>query len=97
MEKVMKTIGKIATASAVAFSAFAVHRDARVGRQGGEPSHRRTNTACHMMQEGRTAASQVMRCARRRLPARLPNAMAIPLRTIKILGALAFSKDHAFD
>jgi len=39
LEKVMKTIGKIATASAVAFSAFAVHRDARVGRQGGESHH----------------------------------------------------------
>src|ERR1700738_704171 len=48
-------------------------------------------------QSVRTAASQVMRSARRRLPARKPNAMAIPQQTIKILGTPVLGEDHAFD
>jgi hypothetical protein len=48
-------------------------------------------------QSVRTAASHVMRSARRWLPARKPNAMAIPQQTIKILGTLVLGKDHAFD
>jgi len=97
LEKVMKTIGKIATASAVAFSAFAFTR--RQGRPPGwgEPSHRRTSTACHMMQEGRTAASQVMRCGEAEASGQAAECYGNTLQTIKILGALAFSKDHAFD
>ena len=35
VERVVKTIRKIAIASAVAFSAFAFDRDARIGRKGG--------------------------------------------------------------
>jgi len=48
-------------------------------------------------QSVRTAASHVMRSARRWLPARMPNAMAIPQQTMKILGTPVLGKDHAFD
>src|SRR5260370_11829837 len=52
-----------------------------------------------MMQAGPSAASQDMHSARRRLPARLANATATPLPTIKILGTLVpvSSRAHPSD
>jgi len=94
LERVMKTIRKIATASAVAFSAFAFSATpgsaARVERSITPPQH----TAFTMMQATRNAASQAMRSARRRLPAGLADAMPIdfPIPTMKVFEALVPSK-----
>jgi hypothetical protein len=38
-----------------------------------------------------------MRSAKRWFPAKVPNAMAIPLLTIKILGTLVLGEHDAFD
>ena len=46
------------------------------------------------MQAGLTAVSQATHSAKRRLPASLPNAMAIPPPTIKILGTLVPSNSR---
>jgi hypothetical protein len=47
------------------------------------------------MQAGLTAVSQAMRSARRRLPAKLPNALAIRLPTIKVFEATETNEWHA--